>query len=117
MPLAFHPRFRIESKGTFTADGTEQTLVEITRGVHGFSGYLDLSNLVSGDSVYVRAYVKIKSGGSYLKQGQRELTGSQSVPLLHILDYPTTPYGFKITIEQAEGTNRTYDYMFFSEEI
>lgn len=117
MPLFDKPKFRTEAKGTLTANGSEQTLLELTREVRAFSGYIDLSNMASGDTIYVKTYVKIKSGGSYIKQGMRTFTNGQDPDLLHILDYPTTPYGFKLTIQQTKGTNRNYDYLLFSEEI
>ena len=115
MPLAFHPRFRIESKGTFTADGTEQTIREIAR-IGKVQGYIDFTNMASGDSVTIRSYVKIKSGGSYILQGQRALSDAQATAkLMHIFEFPTPQYGFKITLEQTAGTNRAYDWMIFME--
>jgi hypothetical protein len=115
MPLAFHPRFRIESKGTFTADGTEQTIREIAR-IGKVQGYIDFTNMASGDSTIIRTYAKIKSGGSYLLNGQKILSNTQTtLKLMYFFEYPTTNYGFKITLEQEAGTNRAYDYIIFFE--
>lgn len=115
MPLFAHPKFRAEAIGTKTADSSEQTLNEITRTCKGVSGYIDMTNMASGDTVMIRTYAKIKSGGSYIKQGSRALTGGQDPDLLYVIPFPTPVWGFKITLQQTAGTNRTYDYLIFSE--
>ncbi len=115
MPLFNPPRLKVEGSGTLTASGSEQTIKEITR-VGRVQGYIDFTNMASGDSTTIRTYLKIKSGGSYILQGQRTLKNTQSpAKLMYFLEYPTTNYGFKITLEQSKGTNRNYDWMLFFE--
>jgi len=98
--------------GTLTADGTEQTLVEETA-ERNLYGYLDMSNLATGDSITIRQYVIIKSGGSYIKVGEKTYSDAQAIPLL---EFPEShaKYGQKITLEQVAGTYRTFDYNFFT---
>ena len=115
MPLTFHSRFKVEGSGTLTATGSEQTIREITR-VGKVQGYIDFTNMVSGDAVIIRTYAKIKSGGSYVLQGNKNIYGTQYTPkLMQIYEFPTPQYGFKITLEQTDGTNRSYDWMLFFE--
>lgn len=115
MPLFTPPRLKVEGSGTLAASGSEQTIKEITR-MGKAQGYIDFTNMASGDTTVIRTYVKIKSGGSYILQGQRVLLNAQSpAKLMHIFEFPTTNYGFKITLEQTGGTNRNYDWMIFTE--
>jgi len=100
-------------EGTLTADGTEQTVVEETGTLEfKLDGYIDLSNLASGDTVVVREYMKVKSNGSYVKYAEETYSGSQPLPLLHIITKPAR-YGLKITLQQTSGTYRSFDYQFF----
>lgn len=115
MPLSFQPRFKVEGSGTLTATGSEQTIREITR-VGRVQGYIDFTNMAVGDTTVIRTYSKIKSGGSYILQGQRTLSSTQSpAKLMYVFEFPTTNYGFKITLEQSAGTNRNYDWILFFE--
>jgi len=100
-------------EGTLTADGTEQTVVEATGTLEfNLDGYIDLSNLASGDTVVIREYMMIKSGGGYVKYAEESYSGVQSIPLLHIVTKPAR-YGLKITLQQTAGTYRSFDYQFF----
>jgi len=115
MPVFNPSKFKVEGFGTLTATGSEQTIREITR-LGKVQGYIDFTNMASGDTTTIRTYMKIKSGGSYIKQGQRVLSDAQSpANLMYIFEFPTPTYGFKITLEQSAGTNRTYDWMLFFE--
>ena len=115
MPLFTPPRLKVEGSGTLAASGSEQTIMEIAR-IGKVQGYIDFTNMASGDAVTIRSYAKIKSGGSYILQGQRVLSNTQATAkLMHIFEFPTPQYGFKITLEQTAGTNRAYDWMLFFE--
>jgi len=98
--------------GTLTATAEEQTLVEETE-ERNLYGYLDMSNLASGDSITIRQYVIIKPGGSYIKVGEKTYSDAQAIPLL---EFPEShaKYGQKITLEQVAGVYRTFDYNFFT---
>jgi len=98
---------------TLTANGTEQVVVEATGTLEfKLEGYIDLSNLSSGDTVVIREYMKIKSTGEYKKYAEEKYSGSQPLPLLHIITKPSR-YGLKITLQQTAGTYRSFDYQFF----
>jgi hypothetical protein len=100
-------------EGTLTADGTEQTVVDVTGTLEfNLDGYIDLSNMASGDTVVIRQFMKISSGGNYIKYAEETYSGAQSLPLLHIVTKPAV-YGLKITLQQTAGTNRNYPYQFF----
>jgi hypothetical protein len=100
-------------ENTITADGTEQTLTDQTGTLEfQLDGFVDLTNMASGDTVVIREYMKIKSGGDYVKYAEETYSGAQSIPLLHILTKPSR-YGLKITLQQTAGTYRSFDYQFF----
>jgi len=102
------------SSGTLTADGTEQTVVELTSLGH-LEGYIDLSNMAPGDITVVKVYIKIKSGGSYRQYDSSTYSDAQTNSALHISSLPAS-YGLKITLQQTAGVNRAYDYKFFKRE-
>jgi len=100
-------------EGTLTADGSEQTVVEATGTLEfKLDGYIDLSNMASGDTVVIREYIKIAPDGAYVKYAEETYSDAQSLPLLHIVTKPAR-YGLKITLRQTAGTNRDYPYQFF----
>jgi len=97
--------------GTLTADGTEQTVVEVTT-IGTLEGYIDLANMQAGDSVTIREYIRLKSGGTYRLYDSATYTDAQTKPALHLVKLPTK-YGIRVTLEQTAGVNRDYDYNFF----
>ena len=98
---------------TLTADGSEQTVVEVTGDLEfQLDGYIDLSNMTSGDVVVIREYMKVAPGGNYVKHAEEIYSDAQSLPLLHIVTKPAR-YGLKITLQQTSGTYRDYPYQFF----
>jgi len=103
--------FEEHAVGTLTADGTEQDVVELTE-LGTLEGWIDLSNMQAGDSVTIREYVRLKSGGTYRLYDSATYTGAQTKPALHVVKLPTR-YGLKVTLEQTAGVNRDYDYNFF----
>ena len=98
-------------KGTITADGSEQIVVEYSGSLSRISGFIDLSNMVDGDSITVRAYVKIKDGGNYVTYKPETYSNSQPEQALYFLPR-LSGYGYKITIQQTSGTYKSYDYLF-----
>jgi hypothetical protein len=113
--LANIEAFDTPIEGTVTMDGTEKTVVldEITGNPSRYlEGYIDLSPMASGDSITIRQYLKIASGGSYVKYAEETYTGAQSLPLLYILS-KSGRYGIKLTAQQTAGTYRTFTYQFF----
>jgi len=104
------PLLELFSEGTLTADGTEQTVAELTV-LSSLDGWIDLSNMAGGDTVVIKAYAKIKSGGTYRQYASATYTGVQSSPALHITEL-SAKYGLKVSLQQTGGINRTYDYCF-----
>ncbi len=107
---------RSDQSGTITADGTEQILFEKAESSPWIldSGNVDLSNLQSGDQIYVRMYKKIADGGNYLLIGPDTLN-KYSDGLRdgwNIIEYSkiSNVYGIKVTLEQIEGTYRDFDH-------
>jgi len=101
------------AQGTKLADGTVQDLVNIllTKWVCGF---LDLSNMVSGDTVIVTYKIQIKSGGNKIQHWQATYSGAQANPML---PFPSMfiPYGIEVSIQQtAQGAGgyKNFDYYF-----
>jgi len=113
--LASMEAFDTPIEGTLTADGTEQTIVldEISGNPQRFlEGYIDLSNMASGDTVVIRYYVSLTSPVDYKKYAEETYSGAQSLPLLYITTKPAR-YGIKVTLQQTAGTYRTFKYQFF----
>jgi hypothetical protein len=103
------------SVGTLTADGTEQTVTELT--VLGtLEGHIDLSNMASGDTVRIREYIRMKTGGAYQLYDSVDYSGALAQPALHMVKLPAR-YGVRITLQQTAGVNRDYDYNFFREVL
>ena len=68
--------------------GVEHTLYNPTCN-KWFSGYVDLSNMKSGDRVELRVYVLVKTaaGSPYVQYYVSKYTGAQTSPSIH----PTLP--------------------------
>jgi hypothetical protein len=87
---------------------TEHTLdTETTAGVYILVA--DLSNLVAGDTVFLRLYTKDKSGGASRLAFEAVYSGVQNVP--HVYS-PPVPVDTEIicTLTQSEGTSRDFDW-------
>ncbi len=100
--------FLEEGTGTLTADGTEQILRAYV-GLGKLHCYIDLTNMVSGNSVTIRQYMTIKTAGSYRLYAQETYTDVQTLPLLHITMKPGK-FGVKVTLQQAAVVYKTYDW-------
>jgi hypothetical protein len=101
-----------------TMTGAALTLLEFVPTVPSYfdGGAMDLTNLAAGDTVVVKIYRKIKSGGNYIQESIGSVftfTGAQTEPLKEISGRPVR-YGIKITIQQTAGTNRVIDNIWFT---
>jgi hypothetical protein len=102
----------VSSNGTQTAVvGTEHTLFNPTTN-KWFSGWVDLTNMTSTDTVEIRIYVIAKTAGSYIIYTIDSFTGVQTEPLYHAPSLPSD-IGYKCTLKQTAGTARTYDWKFY----
>jgi len=102
---------RIIGKGTLTADGSEQTLIEYTGDISLISGYVDLTNMESEDTVIIKSYVKLKEDGEYRLYRSETFQGHPVEPAVYVLPR-LSGYGIKLTIQQTTGTYKNYDYLF-----
>jgi hypothetical protein len=110
--MANVPAFVAVTEVSVLQDGKEQTLVEKSDGLQGLlEGDIDLTPMQSGDTVVVKQYMKVKSGGAYVLYAQETYTDAQSLPLLHI-STKSNKRSIKVTIQQTAGTNRTFDAQF-----
>jgi len=101
-----------EQGATLTTDGTEQTVYvnETPAGV--FSPRflsIDFTNQAAAETVIVRVFYRIKSGGNYIKYDEESFVGVQD-PLLKIIDLDDNRFGITVTIEKTAGANQDYDY-------
>ena len=107
---------REAASGTLTADGTEQTLIEITANSTPYEfggGSIKLDNMQEGDTTIIRKYKKIANGDTYeVPFDIITKNGAQQTSLE--IDRFYNQYGLKITLEQTAGTNRTYKHEWFA---
>lgn len=101
-----------ETGGTVTTDGTEQDLYINNDPPGVFEPrilQLDFTNHTAGETVVVREYYRIKSGGGLIKSSETTYAGAQD-PLLKTVDLDENRFGVQVTIEKTAGANRAYDY-------
>lgn len=103
-----------QAEGTLNADGSEQSIVKINS-LMKLSGYIDLSEMETGDEVVIKQYMRIKSGGAYKKYAQENYSGVQEKPLIYITT-KVLGHGGQVTLQQTLGTNKSFEYEFISEE-
>jgi hypothetical protein len=99
----------VESSGTQTADGSENTLVAAATTNATYCLLVDLTNMTNGDIVELRIYTKVLSGGALDLAWKG--TYAQA-PLIVVAQSPFVPsdQSFKATLKQVAGTNRNYDW-------
>jgi hypothetical protein len=102
----------LSSSGTQTATiNTEHTLYNPTTNKF-FTGYVDLTNMASGDTVELRVYVIAKTAGAYILYYVQTYTDVQTNKLVYVAPLPSD-IGWKLTLKQTAGTGRTYDWRVF----
>jgi len=97
--------------GTLTADGTEQTVYEVTPSVILVPDSITMSliNMVADDSVTINMYAKLKSGGAYELIDTQDYGNVKDIPAINITGQPNR-YGWKVTLQQTVGINKDYDW-------
>lgn len=102
-----------ETGGTLSADGTEQDVYknDAPSGVFKpIAVKIDCTNHTVTESITIKTYYRIKSGGNYILQDTVSyLLTTISPELLNIALEPNR-YGVKVTLEKTAGTNRDYDW-------
>lgn len=99
----------VNTQGTLTADGTEQTVWSVTTNKY-FSGQVDLQNMQTGDTVVMRRYVKVRSASTQTLEWAETYTNAQTGQ--NVINFPPWPADvlYAVTLQQTAGTNRAYDY-------
>lgn len=90
------------SGNTTCVIGTEVTAYNPTT-FKRFDGYVDLSPMVTGDTIEIRVYVLLDALGSYVLYNVQPLSGVQATPLIYIPMLPTD-LGWKLTLKQTATT-------------
>jgi hypothetical protein len=101
-----------ETGGTVTTDGTEQDVyrVETPAGVfEPLKVKIDFTNQTAGETVVVKTYYRIKSGGNLIKEDETTFAGVQD-PQLKPIDLEPNRYGLKVTMQRTAGVARDYDW-------
>jgi len=101
-----------ETGGTITTDGTEQNVYVHNAPAGVFSPrlvQLDFTNQTAAETVVVREYYRIKTGGALVKTDETSLVGVQD-PLLKSILLKDNRFGVKVTMEKTVGANKDYDY-------
>lgn len=109
-------QFIQEASGTLSATGAEDTVKQIDDTVNQLHCFIDLTLMQAGDTVVVRQYMKVKSGGTFVKYAEETYSDAQTLPMLYVVTKPAN-YGIKITLEQTAGTNRDYDWETFQQKV
>lgn len=101
-----------EAGATVTTDGTEQD-VYINNAPSGIflpiMVKIDFTNHTATETIILRTYYRIKTGGNYIQQDAITYVGVVSPELINIRLEPNR-FGIKTTIEKTAGTNRDYDW-------
>ena len=101
-----------ETGGTVTTDGTEQNLYINNAPAGVYSPkivQIDFTNHTATETVIIREYYRIASGGALIQIDEETFAGVQD-PLLKNVELEENRYGTRVTIEKTVGTNRDYDY-------
>lgn len=103
----------IVAEGTLTADGTEQTVAELTSDLPvKFQGWINLDNMDLGDKVTIKTYAK-NQAGVYKTHAVELYADVLEQPMVNLITKVTEAYW--VTLQQTSGIYRDYDYRFYKE--
>ncbi len=105
---------KVLSRGNTMSDGTEQVLAEF-EGEGKLYGSLDLHEMMIGDTVIVRQYIKLLPESDYEKYAEETYEEVQDMPVIYFPD-KATDVAMKITLEQTEGVYRRFRHCFLVED-
>ncbi len=101
-----------ETGATLTMDGTEQNVYINNAPAGVFSPRflkIDFTNQTAAETVVIREYYRIKTGGNFIKVDKATFIGIQD-PMLKRIELSDNRYGVKVTMELTAGANKDYDY-------
>lgn len=108
------PAFETATEGSVTMDGTEQIIVTKTDSKMGLlDGMLDLTPMLTGDTLVVRQYMKISAGAAFAKYAEETYAGAQSIPLLYVTT-KTNKNDIKVTVEQTASAGAGWIDVWYS---
>lgn len=99
----------LTTSGTQTATVTTEHTLTTQTGNKFYTAYVDLTNMVAGDTVEIRVSVIVKAAGSHILYYLGTYNGAQSNPLVYIASLPSD-VSWKLTLKQTAGTGRNFDY-------
>ena len=105
----------VNSQGDLTADGTEQTVWDVTTS-KWFSGYISLEQMTTGDTVLIKRYIKVRStGASALVQDSPTETYVDEQVAKKVLYFAPMPADveYKVTLTQTVGTFRIFPWKIY----
>ncbi len=99
-----------DADGSILADGTEQDLFTAQTTEFTYWCKVFCHNMASGDAVIIRTYVQDENALTARVLYEDRVTYSiiKDDPVYYIPPVPTDNY--KVTIQQTDGTNRTYTW-------
>ena len=97
------------TSGSQTASiGTEHTLATVTDAASLVLA-VDLSNLVNGDEVELRAKPKVRTGSTAAQAVLAVYAHAQTNPVVYLVPVPS-PHSTAFTLKQVAGTGRSFDW-------
>ena len=119
MPVVVASKTRYSGTVSPPALNTETIVVEITGASDDYivEGYIDLSQLQSGDAVEVREYIAV-DGVNYQLYAMVTYSGAVSEPVIRF-HAKTLLYNmkYKVAIVQTQGTLRSFPFGFLQEVL
>lgn len=97
--------------GKTLMDGTEQPLFENTA-LGEYSGYIFLDNMLSGDTIEIKVYVKDVEDDTYKVYISETYSNALTVPAIRLMPI-IAKVGVKVTAKQTAGTYRIITHMWF----
>ena len=101
----------VNTSGSVTTDGTEQTLATVTT-ASNFVVTIDVANMAAGDEVEMRIYGKARSGDTERLLHLWPILGDQSRDLWQSIPV-ASPHYLKATIKRVDGTDRAYPWAIY----
>lgn len=96
------------TSGSTTSTASEVNLFDITADEH-FATWIFTHNMLSGDTVVIKVYVKDQNAGTMRLYLTATITNAQTDPAYHIPFVPTKQY--RVTIQRTGGTDRAYTWL------
>jgi len=101
----------VDTSGTTTADGTEQTLGDRTANKY-YSAHVDLQLMQASDITVLKLYIKTLTTSTAALYWTETYRDAQTTPVIFIPPQPSA-WEWKLTLQQTAGTNRDYDWSIY----